>query len=214
MVHERRRRLVGGVQVVDGDHDAALGGGLGEQLTDRREDAMPVHGLLRRPCRAGHRGQQSRQGGLCAVGEGAGQLRAPRGERVERLHERRVGRAALLLVGGAAQRVEAELLRLGEHGLEEARLADPERARDEQGAALAVRGAPERCGCRAELALTPFDRGMEKPGGADRRAAGELALERQRLLGGLRAEPRELVTQEAELARGGRPVAARRRAGA
>ncbi len=50
---------------------------------------------------------------------------------------------------------------------------------------------------------------MEKAGGADRRAAGELPLERQRLLGGLRAEPGELFTQEAELARGGRFVAAR-----
>ena len=47
------------------------------------------------------------------------------------------------------------------------------------------------------------------PGRADRRAARELALKRQRLLGGLRAEPRELVAQEAELACGGRPVAAR-----
>ena len=50
---------------------------------------------------------------------------------------------------------------------------------------------------------------MEEPDGPDRRAARQLALERQRLLGGLRAEPRELVAQEAELARGGRPVAAR-----
>ena len=197
------------MQVVDREHDAALGGGLREQLSDRREDAMAVHGLLRRPCRAAHRGQQSRQGGLCAVGERAGQLRAPRGERVERLHERRVRRAALLLVGGAAQRVEAELLRLGEHGLDEARLADPERARDEQRAAVGGRGAPQRGGRRGELALTPFDRGVEEPGRADRRAARELALERQRLLGGLRAEPRELVAQQAELARGGRPVAAR-----
>ena len=86
----------------------------------------------------------------------------------------------------------------------------PSGARDEQRAALAGRGAPQRCGCRAELALTPFDRGVAKPGGADRRAARELALERQRLLGGLRAEPRELVAQQAELARGGRPVATRR----
>ena len=209
MVHERRRRLVGGVQVVDGNHDAALRGGLSEQLTDRREDAMPVYGLLRRRCRVGHRGQQSRQGGLRAVGERAGQLRTPRGEWVERLHERRVGRAALLLVRGAAQRMEAELLRLGEHGLEKAGLADPQRAGDEQGAAIGGRSARERCRCRAELPLTPFDRAMEKPGRVDRRAARELALERQRLLGGLRPEPRELFTQEAELARGGRFVAAR-----
>ena len=209
VVHERRRCLVGGVQIVDHEHDAALGGGLREQLGDRREDAMAVHGLFRHARRAAHRGQQSRQGGLCAVGERAGQLRAPRGERVERLHERRVRRAALLLVGGAAQRVKAELLRLGEHGLDEARLADPERARHEQRTAIGGRGTPQRGGRRGELALTPFDGSVEEPNRADRRAARELALERQRLLGGLRAEPRELVAQQAELARGGRPVAAR-----
>ena len=127
VVHERHRCLVGGVQVIDHEHDAALRGGLAQQLSDRPEDATAVHGLIRRPRRAAHRGQQSRQRDLCAVGERAGQLRAPRGERVERLHERRVRRAALLLLGGAAQRVKAELLRLGEHSLEEARLADPER---------------------------------------------------------------------------------------
>ena len=128
MVHERRRCLVGGVQVVDRKHDAALGGGLREQLADGREDAMAVHGLLRRP-----RGAAAREGSRRASAACALSLSAPassgrrRGERVERLHERRVRRAALLLVGGAAQRVEAELLRLSEHGLEEARLADAER---------------------------------------------------------------------------------------
>ena len=50
---------------------------------------------------------------------------------------------------------------------------------------------------------------MEEPDRADRRAARELALKRQRLRGGLRAEPRELVAQQTELARGGRPVTAR-----
>ena len=107
---------------------------------------------------------------------GGGQLRAPCGERVERLHERRVRRAALLLVGGAAQRVEAELLGLGEHGLDEARLADPERAGHEQRAAVGRRGAPQRAGRRGELTLTPLDGSIEKPGRADRRTAGELAL--------------------------------------
>ncbi len=113
-------------------------------------------------------------------------------------------------MGGAAQRVEAELLRLGEHGLDQARLADPERARYEQRAAVGGRGPPQRGICRGELVLTTFDGSVEEPGRVDRRAARELALKRQRLLGGLRAEPRELVAQEAELARGGRPVAARR----
>ena len=209
VVHQRRRRLVGGMQVVDHEHDAALRGGLCEQLGDRREDAMAVHGLLRQTLGAAHRGQESRQGGLCAVSEGAGQLRTPGGERVERLHERRVRRAALLLVGGAAQGVEAKLLRLGEHGLEKAGLADPERARHQQRAAVGGGGTPQRGGRRGELTLTPFDGCVEEPGRADRRAARELALKRQRLLGGLRAEPRELVAQQAELARGGRPVAAR-----
>ena len=49
VVHERHRRLVGGVQVVDHEHDAALRGGLRQQLGDRREDAMAIHGLLRPP---------------------------------------------------------------------------------------------------------------------------------------------------------------------
>ena len=190
VVHECRGCLVGGVQVVDHEHDAALGGGLCQQLSHRREDAMAVHGLLRRPRRPAHRGQQSRERGLCVVGERTDQLRAPRDERVERLHERGVRRTALLLVGGAAQRVKAELLRLGEHGLNDARLADPKRAGHEQRAAIGGRGMLQRSGRRRELALTSFDRSVEEPGRADRRAARELALERQRVLGGLRAEPR------------------------
>ena len=112
-------------------------------------------------------------------------------------------------MGGAAQRVKAELLRLGEHRLDEARLADPERARDEQRAAIAGRGTPKRAERRGELSLTPFDGSVKEPSRADRRAARELALERQRLLRGLRAEPRELVAQQAELPRGSWPVAAR-----
>jgi hypothetical protein len=54
MVHERRRRLVAGVQVVDGEHHASLRGGLRQQLSNRREDAMAVHGLLGRARRPGH----------------------------------------------------------------------------------------------------------------------------------------------------------------
>ena len=203
VVHERHRCLVGGVQVVDHEHDPAVRGGLRQQLGDRREDTVAIHGLLPRPRRGPHRRQQPRQGALCAVGQRAGQLRAPRGEGIERLHERRVRRAALLLVGGAAQRVKAELLRLGEHSLDEARLADPQRARDEQRAAIARRGTLQRAERRGELSLTPFDGSVQEPSRADRRAAGELALQRQRLLGRLRADPRELVAQQAELAGGG-----------
>ena len=44
VAHERRRRLVRGVRVVDRQDDAALGGRLGEQPRDRREDAVTVHG--------------------------------------------------------------------------------------------------------------------------------------------------------------------------
>ena len=163
VVHERHRCLVGGVQVVEHEHNAALRGGLRQQLGDRREDTMAIHGLLAPPAAGSpHRGQQPRQRGLCAVGERADQLRAPRGERIERLHERRVRRAALLLVGGAAQRVKAELLRLGEHSLDEARLADPQRARDEQRAAIAGRGTLKRAERRGELSLTPFDGSVEE----------------------------------------------------
>ena len=146
---------------------------------------------------------------MCAVGERAGQLRALRRERVDRLDERRVRRAALHLVGGAAQRVEPERLRLGEHRLDEAGLADPERAGHEQRTAIGGRGTPQRGGRRGELTLTPFDRSVEESTHVDRRATRELALKRERLLRGLGAEPRELVAQQAELARGGRPVAAR-----
>ena len=85
----------------------------------------------------------------------------------------------------------------------------PSDARDEQRAAIAGRGTPKRAERRGELSLTPLDRSVKEPSRANRRAAHELALERQRLLGGLRAEPRELVAQQAELTRGSRPVAAR-----
>ncbi len=142
---------------------------------------MAVEGLLLRPHRATHRGQQSRQGGLRAFRERAGQLRAPRSERVERLHERPVRRTPFRLVRGAAQRVEAELLRLGQHGLDEARLADPKRASHQQRASIGRHGTLQRSGRRGELALTPFDRSVKEPSRADRRAAHELALKRQRL---------------------------------
>jgi hypothetical protein len=166
---------------------------------------MAIHGLLGRPRWGAHRRQQSRQRGLCAVGERTGQLRAPRGERVERLHQRRVRRAALLFVGGAAHRVKAELLRLGEHSLDDARLADPERPGDEQRAAIAGPGPLKHVERRGELSLTPFDGSVEEPSRADRGAACELALERQRLPGGFRPEPRKLLahaggTDERQLA--------------
>jgi hypothetical protein len=45
MVNKRRRRLPGGVQVVDREDDAAVRRGLPQQLGDRREDAMALHGL-------------------------------------------------------------------------------------------------------------------------------------------------------------------------
>ena len=144
VVHERQGRLVGRVQIVDHEHHAALRRSLLQQLGDRREDAMAIHGLLGRRRGSAHRGQQSGEGGLCAVAQSADQLRAPLGERVERLHERRVRSPALLLVGSPAQRVKAEFLRLGEHGLDDAGLADPERARDEQRAALGGRGMLQR----------------------------------------------------------------------
>ena len=191
VVRERCRGLVGGVQIVDGKHDAPLSGGLLEQLGDRREDAMAVHGSPPTPPPDGAPRGAAGKRGLRVVGERAGQLRAPRRQRLERLHERRVRRAALLLVGGAAERVETELLRLSEHGLDEAGLADPERARDEQRAAIGGSGTPQRGGRRSELALTPFDGGVKEPDRPHRRATRELALERERrLLGGLRAEPR------------------------
>ena len=72
-------------------------------------------------------------------------------------------------------------------------------------AAAARCSAPER---QRELALASFHGGVEEPGRPNRRAARELALQRQRLLGGLRAEPRQLLAQQSELARRGRPVAA------
>jgi len=50
---------------------------------------------------------------------------------------------------------------------------------------------------------------VKEPSRADRRVARELPLKRQRLLGGLRAEPRKLVAQQPELARSGWPVATR-----
>ena len=140
MVHKRSRCLVGGVQVIDHEHDTPLRGSLHQQLGDRGEHAMAIHGRLCVPRRAARR-QQSRERELRAVAQRAGQLGAPRRERVERLHERRIGYAAFLLVGGAAQCVKPELLRTGQHGLDQARLADPERACDEQRTAFAGRGA-------------------------------------------------------------------------
>ena len=50
---------------------------------------------------------------------------------------------------------------------------------------------------------------MQEPSRPDRWAAHDLALERQRLLRGLGAEPRELVAKKAKLPRGSWPVAPR-----
>src|SRR5829696_6108613 len=101
----------------------------------------------------GYRRQESRERRLCAVGEGAGELRAPGGKWVERLDERRVRRAALLLVRGAAKRVETELLGLGQHRLDQTRLAGSHRAPDEQRAAVPSRRTPQGGDSRGELAL-------------------------------------------------------------
>ena len=57
--------------------------------------------------------------------------------------------------------MKAELLRLREHSLEQARLADPERAGDQQRAATAGRGTLKRPERRGELSLTPLDRSVK-----------------------------------------------------
>ena len=203
VVRERCRGLVGGVQIVDGSTTPRSAVAFSSSWATAEKMRWRSTGPPTPPP-AAHRGEQPGKRGLRVVGERAGQLRAPRRQRLERLHERRVRRAALLLVGGAAERVETELLRLSEHGLDEAGLADPERARDEQRAAIGGSGTPQRGGRRSELALTPFDGGVKEPDRPHRRATRELALERERRLGGLRAEPRELVSQHAELPRRGR----------
>jgi hypothetical protein len=186
VVHERSRCLVGGVQVIDHEHHTALRGSLHQQLGDRGEHAVAIHGLFPLPRGAAGRGQQSRKRDLCAVAQRAGQFRTPRRERVKCLYERRVGCAAFLLVGGATQRVKPQLPRTGQHGLGQARLADPERARDEQRTAVSGRGVLQRAERRAELSLTPFDGSEEEPRRVDRGTAHELALKCQRLPGGLR----------------------------
>ena len=188
-MHERQRCLVGVVQIIDRQHHTAIRGGLAQQLGDRAKHQTAVDGLLRRPRRAAHRRQQSRERDLRAVAERADQLRATVGERVERFGERRVGRCALRLLTATAQRVEAELLRLGEHSLEHARLADPHRTRDQQRAPIEGRGTSERAERRGEFSLPAFDGGVEEPGRVHRRAAGELALKRERLCRGLDAQP-------------------------
>ena len=189
MMHERQRCFVSVVQVIDRQHHTALRGGLSQQLSDGAEHQTTVHLLLRHPLRATHRRQQSRERDLRAVAERADQLRAAVGERVERFRERRVGRSALRLVPCTAQCVEGQLLRLGEHGLEQARLADPDRTGDQQRAPVRGRGTLQRDERRGELSLPSFDGGAKEPGRVNRRAPGELALKRQRLLRRLDAQP-------------------------
>ena len=111
---------------------------------------------------------------------------------------------------GTAQRVEAEPLGLGEHGLEQARLADPHRTGDQECTAGPRRGALQGAQRRGEFSLPPLDGRVEEPGRPHRRTAGQLALQRQRLLRGLDTQPREFLAQQSELACGPRPVATRR----
>jgi len=59
MMHERRRCLVGMVQVVDGQHHAAFRGGLSQQLRNGKEYDSAVHLVIGRALRAAHRRQQS-----------------------------------------------------------------------------------------------------------------------------------------------------------
>ena len=88
------------------------------------------------------------------------------GERVQRFRERRVRRPALRLVSGTAQRVEAEPLGLGEHGLEQARLADAHRTGDQERAAVRGRGTLQGTERRRELSLPPLDGRVKEPGRA------------------------------------------------
>jgi hypothetical protein len=115
----------------------------------------------------------------------------------------------LLAVGGATERMKAELLGVGEHSFDEPRLADAERPNDDQYTAIAGSGPPEHGARRRQLVFTSFDGGMEDPSGANRRAARKLALKRQRLRGRLRANPPELLAKQTELARRPRSIAAR-----
>jgi len=105
--------------------------------------------------------------------------------------------------------VKADLLGLREHRLDQTRLADPERPGDEQRAAIRAHRTLQRMQGRSQFSLTPLDGRVEKPRRADRRAARELALKRQRLIRGLRAKLCELVAQQAELTNGSRPITAR-----
>jgi hypothetical protein len=67
VMDECRGRLVRGRQVVDCEDHATLRGRLPEELRDRREDAVPVRGLLGPVGRVPDGGQQPRERGLGAV---------------------------------------------------------------------------------------------------------------------------------------------------
>src|SRR3954453_1102043 len=162
------------------------------------------------PYSATQRGQQPCQRCLGTLVESPDQVGAPLGERIERVHERRVGHPTLPLLSGAAQRVEPKLLRPGEHNVDEARLANPERSRDKQRTPIAGRGALKRDKRRGKLSLPPFDRSVKEPRRADGRPRGESPQQRRVFARWPRAEPGELVAQQAESTRCGPPVAAGR----
>jgi hypothetical protein len=208
VVHDVQRGLVGRVEVLQDDHDAALARRRGEQLAEPGQQLMtlgrpPLAAV--RPAR--HRRREQAQHLLRAVRESCDEIRAREKERLQRLHDRPVGNRPLLVMGDAAQRVPAAALAVGEHDLGDARLSHPRIAEQEQRASASTGGRPHRLSHRGQLAVTSLDGGVEEQHVAHRRTARDLRVQRDRLFARLQAQPRELVAQRAELARRRQPVA-------
>lgn len=189
VVREPDGRVVGGVHVVQREHDRSLPSRSREQLAHRGEQAMAIRPrtLAGGAARRGRR--QQREGRQRARREARGHVRTLLEQRLDRLHERGVRGPALLLVRAAAQGVEALPLGVLEQGVQEAALADARRARDQQRAA-AARGGLAQAGSRAlELAVAADHRHRGQPRRVYRRPARHLRLERERGLGGPDPQP-------------------------
>ena len=211
-VQQLDRGLVGGVQILEREHDAAVERRLAQQVPDRGEHAMAADrpGRLRiddhRRDR-GERGPRTRR-------QAGDEVRAREQQRLERLDHGVVGDLAARGARAAAERVPAAPLAAGQHRLGVARLAHAGLADHQQRRSAALGGLPQRRDRLAQFAVAAEDRAREQPRSVDDRAAGELTLELERLGRRAQADAGELVAEQLELPRGREPVAGRVAGGA
>ncbi len=177
---QEQRRGVGGVEVVEHDHDRAARRDVPEQGAGRLE--QPEAG----PLGVGCRGRREVGDEPAELGQDLGELPGARAERRGRqgrrvgeaapqgLDPRPVGRGAARLPAAPDEHARAAVARAGRGLLDEPALADPRLAPDEGDAAVAGEGGVERIAEEGELALAADEPAVRRGRGGGRGGLGRV----------------------------------------